>query len=228
MGGVALRDHGASRGDGRGGVAPGHRKGQGEIARPKDRHRTQGLEHAPQIGARKGLPVGEGPVDPGIHPRAFANERREEPKLAAGPRPLALQPGGRQRGLAPAAIQERISQGFDLGGDGVKESRARFRRRRPGLGEGRPGGLARRVNLRLGGLVKHGLDRGSGRRVQRLKAQPVSRGRRSRYDAVAVEGHATGATVLRSVPMGAIVIEISSPPFSVKRSGGTIPVPVIR
>ena len=41
-------------------------------------------------------------------------------------------------------------------------------------------------------------------------------------------GHQAGATVLMRVPMGAMVMWISSPACRVKESGGTIPVPVMR
>ena len=100
VGVVGLEDHGAAGGEGRGGVAARRREGQREVAGTEDGDRAQRDLALADVGARQRGAVRQRRVDADAAEVALADDAGEEPQLAGGAGPLALQPGGGQPGLA--------------------------------------------------------------------------------------------------------------------------------
>ena len=110
MRGVRLVNDRTARGERRGGVAARGGKGEGKIARAKDRHRPQRDEHPAQVGFGERLPLGLRVVDTRVHPRALPHHPREHTELVRRPRPLALKPGLGKTRFGSGAPDERVAE----------------------------------------------------------------------------------------------------------------------
>ena len=95
MGVVALDDDGASGGEGRGGVAAGDGEGEREVGGAEHGDGAERDGALADVGPGRGFAVGEGRVDAGAVPGAFAQHRGEEAELAGGAADLAGDAGGR-------------------------------------------------------------------------------------------------------------------------------------
>ncbi len=127
VGVVGLEDHGAAGGEGGGGVAARRREGQREVAGAEDGDRAQRDLALADVGARQGSAVRQCRIDPDAAEIALPDDGGEEPELAGGAGPLALQPGGRQAGLQAGAGDEFLADRLDVVGDGLQEAGMGFR-----------------------------------------------------------------------------------------------------
>ncbi len=118
---MGLDHHRATGGQGRGGVATGHREGQREIAGTEYRHRPQGHLALAQVGTRQGLALGQGIVDPHVQPFAGPYHAGEGAQLGAGAATFALDARLGQATFSHGAVDQGIAQRFDLRGDGFEE-----------------------------------------------------------------------------------------------------------
>ena len=139
VGVVGLEDHGAAGGEGGGGVAARRREGQREVARTKNGDGTQRDLPLADVRARQRSAVRQRRVDPDAAVVPLADDAGEEPELAGGARPLALEPGGRQSGLEARSGDEFLADRLDVPGNGLKEPGVGFRVERAEGGVGRGG-----------------------------------------------------------------------------------------
>ena len=118
---MGLEDHGAAGGEGGGGVSARRREGQREVAGTEDGHGAERDLALADVGARQGSAVRQGRVDADAAEVALADHVGEEPELAGGAGPLALQPGGGQAGFLAGADDQFVADGLDVVGDGLEE-----------------------------------------------------------------------------------------------------------
>ena len=100
---VRLDHHRTTGGEGRRGVAARNGIGQGEIARAKNRHRTEGHEQRTQVGPRLRLAVGIRMVYPAAGAQSARGGLAILPQLKTRPHKFALQPRDRQGGFQAGA-----------------------------------------------------------------------------------------------------------------------------
>jgi hypothetical protein len=145
---VALDDDGASRGEGRRGIATRDREGEREVARSEHGNGSQRYRTLANVGARQWRSVGLGRVDAGTGPATLAQYRGEQSKLSSGPADLALEAAFRQSALGHGSGDQRVGDGFDVGGGGLEEECASLGGRRPVGGIRLGGGLACSLDVR--------------------------------------------------------------------------------
>jgi hypothetical protein len=124
MRGVRLHDDRAAGGQRGDRVAAGDREREREVGGAEDRDRAERHQHPPQVGPWHGLALGLRAVEPRVDPRALLDQRREEARLVRGARPLALEPGARERRLGLGALEERVAEGDQALGDRAEEGGA--------------------------------------------------------------------------------------------------------
>ncbi|MNT21934.1 hypothetical protein D3C72_1572940 [compost metagenome] len=155
----------AARGQRRGSVAAGHGERQREVAGAEHCYRTDGDALHAQVGARRGA-LGQGGVEGGLLPAAFAQHGGEQAQLAGGAAALALQARDRQRAFQVGAFDQRVAERLDAGGDGFEQGRALLWRGvavgvESGFGQ-RTGaldlGLAAAMEVRAQGFAGGGID----------------------------------------------------------------------
>lgn len=129
MVGMRLDDDRAARRKSRRRIAARDREREREVAGGEHRDRPQREQHAADIRARRGRPIGERRVDDGLDVRALAQQRAELAELAGRAAPLAGEPGRSQRGLFVSEGDQIVAQCLDLGGDAIEKIRE------PGGGE---------------------------------------------------------------------------------------------
>ena len=145
----------------------------GKLLAPKTTTGPRAIEHPAKIRlGRRSRCVGS--VDRRINPRAFAHQVGEHLQLIARSRPLARQPGARQRRLLLCAFQQCIAKIHDLRGDRIQKRRlpcmwqiARLRKR---FGRGAKG----RVDLLVAGLADRRRKVLSRRGIFRLKRRAAA------------------------------------------------------
>ena len=146
---MGLHHHRTAGGQGRGGVAPGHREGEGEVPGGEHDHGAEGDDHPPEVGPGPGGPVRVGPVDGGPQERSLLEDFGEEPELEGGPAQLPHQPGLAEPGLLPGQGHQlvgRLVQGVGHG----PQTRGPGRRaaaRAQGARRGRPAAASWRSTL---------------------------------------------------------------------------------
>ena len=228
VGAMGFHDDRATGREGRSRVAARDRERERKVARPKNNDRPERDQHAPQIGPRERLPLGQRRIDARIDPRTVSHDGGKQTELAAGARAFAGETREREAGLGVGALEERITERLDLGGDGLEELRPRgggtfavicksLRRR-----------LERGVDFAERGFVKIGRERFARSGIDRAKGRAAGGAGLAGEQTFSSEAHKIYAMELTSVPMGAMVMRTSSPLRSVKLSGGTTPVPVMR
>ena len=162
---VRHHDDGATRGEGRGGVAAGDGVGEGEVARAEDGDGADGTEERAVVRLGQGLAVRVGGLDAGVDPVAFLDEVGEEPQLAHRAADLTLTACLGEAGLLRRPGDEDGRGGFDAGGDVAEEGGLLLARK---AGEHR-GGLvgqgAGLIRFGRGGGEEVRLEGGGGRRV---------------------------------------------------------------
>ena len=118
---MALDHDGTARGQRRRRVAACDREGERKVGRAEDRHRPDGPLHQPQVRPRQGAAVGQRGVVAPVEIRARLDMIGEEPQLADGAAPFALQPGLGQAGLPAADPGDLLAAGVDLLCDAAQE-----------------------------------------------------------------------------------------------------------
>src|SRR5690606_35574760 len=132
-----------------------------------------------------------------IDPRAFANRRSKEPQLRAGPTALADDACVRKTGLEGRALDQRVAERFDLGGDRLEKSGACLGREPTILGEGLRGGIDRADHFGRVRLMENRLERCAGCGVVGAERYAAGLAGLSRNHALAMQGHAVSWFVVR-------------------------------
>ena len=120
---VRLDDHRATSRQCRSGVATGHGKCQGKVARTKHRDRPQGNLPLAQVGARQWLALRLRTVDAHIQPFTRAHRTGEQAQLRAGAATLALKACRRQTSFGVGAFDQFIAKVFDVLGNAFEKCR---------------------------------------------------------------------------------------------------------
>ena len=157
VGVVCLDDDGAACGQSRCGVTACDREGQREVACAEDGDGAKRDRPLTNVGPGQRSPVGQRRVDAGAVPAALAKDAGKEAKLSGGAADLTGQPRLRQSAFGDGALDDRVLDGLDIGGDRLDELGALLGGRRSVIGEGRGGGRAGGVHvgsvaIRVGGL----------------------------------------------------------------------------
>ncbi len=131
------------------GVSTCDRECQGEVARAEHRYRADADLAEPQVGARCGLPVGYGAVDPRTDEIAAAYNGREQAQLADGASAFPFQTCTGKAGFGHGALDQSVAKVQDVGGNRLEECGALFQ---AGVAKNREGsGRLRTGFLDIGG-----------------------------------------------------------------------------
>ena len=136
-----------------------------EIARTENGHRADGYQHSAEIGSWKGGAFGQGGIDAGVAPGAFAEQVGKELKLSDGSATLAGQPLEGKACFLMGAFEQRVAKSGYFACDCFEKDGAQFRGAPPEEGErllrSLEGGLQQGVVC----FLKEGLQRLSEQRI---------------------------------------------------------------
>ena len=124
MGRVTLDDDRAARRQRRRRVAARGREGEREVRGAEHRNRPKRALHQPQVGAGRGLAVGQRRVVAQVEMAPRLDMVGEQPQLAGGAPGLAHQPRLGQAGLGHGAGYDRVAARVDSARDGAQEGGA--------------------------------------------------------------------------------------------------------
>jgi hypothetical protein len=111
---MSIDDYGITGGERGGGVAPGYRKGEREIAGAEDRDRAERYEHRPDVWRRNRFATRLGSIDSGIDPGSFLDQRSKHPQLIAGATGFGLNAAGGQSGFEGGPFGQLLAYRFDI------------------------------------------------------------------------------------------------------------------
>ena len=119
--GMPLYDHRATGCEGGCAVAAARGKGEGEVARGKHRYRPQWQQHAPNVGSRQRLSLGQRGINDGLNIGALAQQGRESAQLSRGAPQLACQARDAKCSLLVGGRYEQICVALYLFSDCVQK-----------------------------------------------------------------------------------------------------------
>src|SRR6185437_5582229 len=148
MRGVRFHHNWIACGEGRGGVAPGNRERDGEIARAKNGNWSNGAKHGAKVRPRQRLPVGQSRINAGSNPGALLDQVGEKPELIGRTLDLALKAGLRwERRLQLPTRGKLGGGGIDAVRNRAQESRSLAARSAPVCRECLVRSLRRRIDV---------------------------------------------------------------------------------
>ncbi len=156
---------------------------------PKTTTGPSGRSMRRRSGARERLAIGQRGIDAGIHPRAFADDFGEEPKLAHGAPALAGEAIEREARFDVGALRQFVAEGENLLGDALEESGPALGADLAKQGEGFLGVGERAGHILGHAFVKGGLEFAAIERADGAEGARAGFGGDAGDEAFSVESH---------------------------------------